>query len=151
MDFVRLHLGAGGQLLFFQMDPADQRHALNVAKAILAKRGYGDDPPAEEMIQAALLHDVGKVAGDLTPLGRLFVGFVRRIAPSLRARWADRAGNAFRRACYVDLVHARRGAYMARAFGVADEVVAAIRGHHDPPRPGEPKLLTYLREADGEN
>ena len=151
MDFIRLHLSVGGQFLFFQMDPSDQRHALRVAKALLAKRDCEDDPPAERMIQAALLHDAGKVAGDFAPLGRLFVGLVRRIAPKLRARWADRTGNAFCRACYVDLIHPRRGAYMARAFGLADEVVAAIRSHHDPPRPEDPKLLTYLREADGKN
>lgn len=150
-EFVRLHLSPGGQLLFFQMDPADQRHALSVAKAILACHGARDELPVEVMIQAALLHDVGKVAGDLTPLGRVLVALLRRIAPRWRRRWALRDGNAFQRACYVDLVHARRGAYMAQSFGIAEEVVAAIRRHHERPRPDDPKLLVYLREADGES
>ncbi|NLG84483.1 MAG: phosphohydrolase, partial [Firmicutes bacterium] len=51
-EFVRLHLSPGGQFLFFQMDPADQRHALAVAKTILARHGSRADLPAEIMIQA---------------------------------------------------------------------------------------------------
>ncbi|MGQ9778817.1 MAG: HD domain-containing protein [Bacillota bacterium] len=147
-EFVRLHLSPGGQLLFFQMDPVDQRHALAVAKAILARYGARAELPAETMIQAALLHDAGKVAGDLTPWGRILVALLRRLAPGLRRRWALRDGNAFQRACYVDLVHPRRGAYMAQSLGIAEEVVAAIRRHHERPRPDDPKLLIYLREAD---
>ncbi|NLG85277.1 MAG: hypothetical protein GX493_11880, partial [Firmicutes bacterium] len=94
------------------------------------------------------LHDVGKVAGELTPLGRILVALLRRLAPGLRQRWALRNGNAFRRACYVDLIHARRGAYMAQSFGVTEEVVAAIRRHHERPGEDDSKLLVYLREAD---
>lgn len=150
-DFVRLHLDERAQVLFFQMDPSDQRHCLAVAKAVLAKRGYQAGVPVEPMVQAALLHDVGKVSGDLKPLARLFVGLLRRIAPGLRAKWADRTGNSFRRACYVDLIHAKRGAYMAQTFGISPEVASIIRSHHDEPQPGEPKILTYLREADAKN
>jgi len=133
------------------MDPADQRHALTVAKAVLAKRGYQTGLPVEPLVQAALLHDIGKVEGDLTPLTRLLVGVVRRMMPRLRARWAARSGNRLSLACYVDLHHAGRGAYMARTLGISAEVAAVIRSHHDPPRIGEPKILAYLREADRSN
>lgn len=150
-DFVRLHLDERSQVLFFQMNPADQRHALAVAKTVLAKRGYQAGVPVEPLVQAALLHDVGKIDGDMPTLARLVVSLVRRVAPGLRAKWANRAGNMIGRACYVDLVHPRRGAYMARTFGVAPEVAAIIRSHHDLPQPGEPKILTYLREADNRN
>lgn len=133
------------------MDPADQRHGLAVAKSALAKRGYQLGAPVEYLVQAALLHDIGKVAGDLTPLTRICVGFLRRFLPRLRARLAKRDGTPLQRACYVDLRHAARGAYMARAFGIAPDVVQIIRAHHDPPAPYEAKILTYLREADRHN
>lgn len=150
-DFIRLHLDERGQFLFFQMDPADQRHSLAVAKSVLAKRGYLTGLPVQPLVQAALLHDVGKVEGDLTTISRLLVALVRRIAPKLRFKWADRSGNSFARACYVDLHHSARGAYMARAFGISPEVAEVIGAHHDPPRQSEPRLLTFLREADGAN
>ncbi|MGE5552257.1 MAG: HDIG domain-containing metalloprotein [Bacteroidota bacterium] len=150
-DFIRLHLDERGQFLFFQMDPSDQKHSLAVAKTILAKRGFQTGVSIEPLVQAALLHDIGKVQGDLTPLSRLCVGLLKRVAPKLRAKWAKRSGGWFERACYVDLHHPGRGAYMARTFGVSPEVVAVIKAHHEPPRPGEPRLLTYLREADGRN
>jgi putative nucleotidyltransferase with HDIG domain len=142
-DFVHLHLTEQGALLFFQMDPADQRHAIAVAKAILAKRGYQADVKLEVLIQAALLHDVGKVLGDLTPLSRIFVGLIRRIAPNLREKWANRSGNALERACYVDLHHPVRGAYMASIFGISPEVAEAIRSHHRAPGPDDSKLLIF--------
>ena len=150
-DFIHLHLDDRGQFLFFQMDRSDQRHALAVAKAVLAKRGYQTGLPVEPLVQAALLHDIGKIEGDLPPLKRLLVGLIRRLAPGLRAKLAKRLGGSLERAFYVDLNHAKRGAYMARAFGVSPEVASIIRSHHDAPQAGEPKILTYLREADGRN
>lgn len=150
-DFIRLHLDDRGQLLFFQMDPADQRHSLAVAKAVLAKRGYQTGVAIEPLVQAALLHDIGKVQGDLTPLSRLMVGLIKRLAPGLRVKWAKRSGGIIGHACYIDLHHPARGAYMARTLGVPPEVASVIQTHHEPPRPGEPRILTFLREADGRN
>jgi putative nucleotidyltransferase with HDIG domain len=152
VEFVRQYLDERGQLLFFQMDLNDQRHSLGVARAILTKYGYQRaGVPMTPLMQAALLHDAGKVSGDLTTLSRIMVGFVRRLAPGLRPRLADREGNSFRRACYIDLHHAARGAYMAGTFGLPEEVTSIIRSHHNPPSPGERHVLTYLREADNRN
>lgn len=151
MEFIRLHLDEQARFLFMQMDPSDQRHALAVARTVMAKHGFQPGLPSAPLIQAALLHDAGKVRGDLSFLTRLAVGFLRRFSPGLQRRLADREGGPLARACYVDLHHPARGAYMARTFGVSPEVAALIRAHHDPPRPGEPKTLTHLREADGGN
>ncbi len=150
-EFVCLHLDERGQLLFFQMEPGDQQHAVAVAKELLAKYGYRPGQHTEMLVQTALLHDIGKVSGDLRPLARLLVGLVRRIAPGLRHRWADLSGGPFSRACYVDLHHAARGAYMAKTFGIRQEVAAIIGAHHDPPRPDESNILTRLRQADARN
>lgn len=147
-DFILHHLDASGQFLFFQMHPVDQRHALDVAKSVLTKQDYESEISSEPLVQAALLHDIGKVSDELKPLMRLMVGLIKRIAPKWLARSADRNGGVFARACYVDLNHPARGAYMAATFGVSPEVAAIIRTHHEPPKTGEPLILKYIREAD---
>lgn len=57
----------------------------------------------------------------------------------------------FRYALYVDLVHATRGAYMAKSLGLSPKVVSLIKRHHDP-RPNfyEPELA-LLQEANSRN
>ena len=63
---VERHLSPAQMALFWHMARCDQRHALDVLQT-LRQAGHHD----ETLLQAALLHDVGKAAGRLTIWHRL--------------------------------------------------------------------------------
>ncbi|HLQ29499.1 MAG TPA: hypothetical protein VK140_09715 [Ktedonobacteraceae bacterium] len=66
--------------LFQSMSPADQRHALRVCRG-LAARGCTD----EDMLAAALLHDVGKAQGRVPFWTRPVIVLGKKLAPRLLA------------------------------------------------------------------
>ena len=155
LRFIDYYLDDPGKFLFFQMNLNDQYHALAVARTVLNQASYLPGLKLKLLIKAALLHDVGKVEGDLSPFSRLLVGLIRRARPSLRRRLAFSDHYSFweriRYGFYVDLVHPSRGAHMAKIFGIEDSVVEMIRHHHDPPYEGQSSELTWLQLADTRN
>lgn len=118
--------------LFYTMSPADQRHSVSVCRGLL-ERGCDD----EDMLAAALLHDVGKAEGrvpfwtrPVIVLGKIFVpALMSKIAISpLNAekhhvqRWRLTLGYAW--------WHAEVGAELASAVGLSELAVLYIRTHH---------------------
>ena len=152
---INTYLDDSGKFLFYQMSRIDQHHALDVARIIITEAPDSKLFDQPKLIKAALLHDIGKVAGDFSFCSRILVGFIRRTKPTLRGKLAftnptsfwERVGYGF----YVDLVHPARGAHMAKIFGVEPTVVEMIRHHHDPPHEGQSVELTWLQLADSRN
>lgn len=99
--------------LFWGQAPADQRHGLECARALLAAC-----PGRRDLARAALLHDVGKRHARIGPWGRALattMGFLR-----LPTRG--------RAAAYLD--HASSGGEDLAAAGAEPLVVAYARHHH---------------------
>ncbi len=141
--------------LFYQMHPADQYHALGVARTALQLVGSSDFPLDQSMLlRCALLHDVGRKKGDLDIWGKVFAVLATHYAPGLAKRIAcatvssfwDRPGHAI----YVYFHHPEIGAAMLRDIGLYEEA-AIISRHHQPPAQGESVVLTILRQADEKN
>jgi hypothetical protein len=116
--------------LFTRMSPEDRRHGLEVL-SILESDGETDVP----LLQAALLHDVGKAEAG--------VGLPHRILRVLLARrfprvWAWLAGwpTGWRRPFWVVTHHPERGAIWVETRGADPAVVELIR-YHESPAPGE--------------
>jgi putative nucleotidyltransferase with HDIG domain len=106
-------------------------HALSVRN--LAERiagGTGHDQ-MDELIAAALLHDVGKLA---LAWARPSYGTVVPDAASPEARLAAEG-----RALGVD--HTQAGGDLARVWGLPDRLCAAIAGHHHPGAEGAALLV----------
>lgn len=151
--FVKKYLDDAGWFLFSQMSLLDQRHTLRAARYILRRaafqRGITD---FNLLVQAALLHDAGKIKGEIFWVYRIPVRLVRDLFPRKQKKWAMRdKSRSFRYALYVDSVHATRGAYMARSLGLPSTVVTLIKRHHDPQSARYEPELALLQEANRKN
>ena len=105
--------------LFWGQHPADQRHGLESAKAVL-----GASPGRRDLARACLLHDVGKRHARLRVLGRTAatVGAIAHL-PLTSAMSA-----------YLD--HGRLGGDDLARAGAEDLVVSFARFHHESAPPG---------------
>lgn len=114
--------------LFRRMPAEDRRHALRVL-ADLRSRGATAAP----LLQAGLLHDLGKAGAGVGLLHRVSRVALRRLAPPLW-RWLSASATGWRRPFWVVRHHPERGAAWAQAAGAEDAVVDLIR-HHERPAP----------------
>lgn len=121
------HLSPGQLALFRRMSLYDQEHAVDVLNR-LRRQGWRD----AELMQAALLHDVGKAF--------VRANLWRRVAHVLL--WATQT-EAGPRSAYAR--HAEVGAEAAERAGSSPDVVALIRRHHAPlPLPPRDRLDDWL-------
>jgi hypothetical protein len=122
-------LTAGEAELWRRMSGPDRRHAVGVARAVVAGMGERATRPIRA---AALLHDVGKVDSGLGPVRRAAVTVAGRATGYDRARrWRGRTGPVGRAGRY--LCHDEIGAQLLVAASSDPLTVAWAREHHLPP------------------
>ena len=132
-------LPAEADRLFGEMPVADRRHALDVAKRLLAA---GHDDP--DLLTAALLHDAAK--GHRTRLVHRVGGvLLDRVAPAVLRRLADPHPASWRHGFHLYLHHARLSADLAVSAGATPRAAAFIRGD---PGGEDVRLLQALTSAD---
>lgn len=150
-DPLKEYLEAPQLELFHRMDRVDQYHGLAVFRAL---REAGETETS--LLQAALLHDVGKTMGPVRIWHRVVAVLVNALAPQLWERM-DAEPGARLYPLYVHREHASLGAELARRAGCSPEVVWLIAHHEDrPPRSlggstRESELLAALQAADEVN
>lgn len=106
---VRRSLEPGLARLFFSQAHQDQRHAIDV----LDRLGTSDP----DLMEAALLHDIGKAASRLGPISRSLATVAAFLHLSVPSRWAS----------YLD--HGRIGAEILSDAG-ASSFAVAFSLHH---------------------
>lgn len=151
-EFIAGHLSTAQAALFWQMNLPDQRHALNVAYTAAALAAGDDTLDRELLLTCALLHDVGKVRGDVSTFDKVLTVILDTVAAGWARRWA-RAGRGgkvanLRHAIYVYYHHAARGAALLQASGASPAMVRIVERHHAAPAVDDPPELAVLRTAD---
>ena len=135
--------------LFRQMSQSDQQHAYRVFR-LLRDSGQVD----VDLLAAALLHDVGKVRGDLSAWDRSIVVLGETFAPQRAKQWGNGDESGWERAFVVREQHAAWGAALAKNVGSRPGVVDLIKRHQDPlpvdDRRKDERLM-LLRWADDQN
>ncbi len=149
------HLCNGEQDLWRRMSGPDRRHAVGVARDTIRLVGPAD--ARDEVIAAALLHDVGKVESSFGTFARVFVTFAALALGRTRVlRWAgDRADGArpsLRARVGLYLTHDRLGAELLEVAGSQALAVSWAAEHHLAPElwTVDPSIGAALKAADGD-
>jgi len=119
-------LTPAGLALFQALPRQDQRHSLDVARA-LSYAGHADP----DLLAAALLHDCAKAGAGLTVWHRTLIVLLKACRP----QWLERCGQApsgWRRPFWVHVRHAELGAARVEAACYPELAVWLIRHHHTP-------------------
>ena len=145
--YLAAHLNAEEQKLFFAMSTADQYHSLRTAYTIerlVIEDKHGID--REFLIRCALLHDVGRVKGDMGIFGKIFTVLVTELMPS----FADKLELRGNRLMFVYRHHAEMSGRKLQKIGLFKEAKIVAK-HHSPPTAEDPYELKLLRLADEAN
>ncbi|RIL11805.1 hypothetical protein DCC79_03595 [bacterium] len=113
--------------LFDAMAPEDRRHALRVVAALAAR---GEAAPV--LLQAALLHDVGKANGGVHLRHRVARVLLSRLWPAAWV-WLSASPTGWRRPFWILAWHPARGAEWIAAAGGGAELAALVRHHESAP------------------
>ncbi|MBI4301072.1 MAG: hypothetical protein HY664_00515 [Chloroflexi bacterium] len=136
-QIISQHLNPAQQGLFYAMPGLSQRHCLNVYQSLI-KEGHQED----DLLQTALLHDVGKVGVSLWV--RVFSVIVGAISSTLLLMLAK---GPWGRGLAANLHHPQLGADLIAATGASPSTVYLIR-NHQAKESRDPRLLAFQR-ADG--
>ena len=136
--------------VFGRLNPAEQYHAFQVRRALVA-RGWAQP----DLLTAALLHDAGKSNLPLAIWEKTAIVLGGRLAPRAAAAWGSRLDHVtwWTRPFVNALHHPAWGAELAAAAGASPLAVELIRRHQDKVTPDDPlyDLLSALQSADNSN
>lgn len=118
---VRALLTPAEQALFLTMQRRDQRHSLDLHRALAAEGATRD------ALVAALLHDVGK--GRLHDWQRVLFVLLEAVRPGLGRPLEAATGPAWRTGLWRLRHHARLGAERLAEVGTAPRVVEIVAAH----------------------
>lgn len=162
-SFVDEFLDDNEKRLFYQTDPAIQKHCINVARtALIGYQGseYGIRPKTQcgltsdikLLVKTSLLHDVGKTRGSFRLLDRVFYVIFSKLSPRLTKLLAVKTDRGMFRglknAFYVHLNHEKIGAELLENNGISQDIVFLVANHHNRSIAGQSAILSLLIEAD---
>jgi hypothetical protein len=124
---VQVALSDEQMKLFLRQSPAGQQHGYRVMWMLLDS-GHHD----QDLLTAALLHDVGKIYMKSNWWDRPVVVLTQAVNPKRVEEWAKGDGSGWRRPFVIKARHADWGADFAEAAACTPLTVELIRHHQDP-------------------
>jgi hypothetical protein len=158
LDKVRSLLTPPQMALFLRMHCSEQAHSIQVMGAVFHASNGIQAEARQDLLRAALLHDVGKSRYPVRIWERVLIVLSKVLLPGKVKHWgkgaAEGGGLGLRRAFVVSQQHPIWGAKMAAEAGASPLVSALIRRHQDPRSNSsegmEDRLLQILQAADHE-
>jgi hypothetical protein len=156
LDKVRSLLTPPQMALFLRMHRSEQAHSIQVMGAVFHTSNGIQAESRQDLLRAALLHDVGKSRYPVRIWERVLIVLSKVFLPGMVKRWGESAaegsGLGWRRAFVVSQQHPAWGAQMAAEAGASSLVSTLIRRHQDPRSNSseglEDCLLQMLQAAD---
>ena len=146
LEQARMILNIDEYHLFMQLQPAERAHAMEVLHKLQA-RGAKDP----ELLEAALLHDIGKSLHPVRRWERVLVVLAKAILPAHVQQWGAGDPVGWRKPFVVAEQHPAWGAGMASRAGATPLAVNLIRRHQEAlvqnPHSVEDHLLQCLQLA----
>ncbi len=144
------HLAPPLYALYRRMRRSERQHSLRVLRDLLAAGHTHQD-----LLAAALLHDVGKSGVRFSLPDKVLVVLVKALAPGRYRAWSSGQATGWRLPFAVGGQHPAWGAEMAERAGASPLTAALIRRHADPPpdppRDETERLLLALQAFDDRN
>jgi putative nucleotidyltransferase with HDIG domain len=134
LEQARKILNPAQSTLFIQLQRAEMSHSIIMYRKLLTQ---GDTQP--DLLQAALLHDIGKLCYPMNPFQRAMVVIVRTLLPDEARSWGRippggwEQAPGWRKPFIVKENHAEWGAEIARQAGASPITEQLIRQHHERP------------------
>ena len=129
VEWVRSVLEPAELALWMRLPAHDRRHTVEVARKVEARLAGTPHAGDSRWPAAALLHDVGKIAANLSVFGRVLATLAGMLGGWRLSAWEEFRG--LRRRISQYLRHGEIGADMIRMAGGREEVAAWAYAHHD--------------------
>lgn len=138
--------------IFIQMQPCEQAHSLAVLRSLINEKNGLSDQEYQAILEAALLHDVGKSRYPLRLWERVIIVLGKAFFPVQSEKWGQGEPSGWRRAFVVSEKHPEWGSTMAADAGSSLLAVDLIRYHQTFPPPQiarmKTEILDKLQSAD---
>ncbi len=141
------------QPLFFQMTRGEQIHSIRVCKALMAE---GERDP--DLLEAALLHDIGKTIYPLKIWERVWIVLTKEGRENIQNSYRGISASSlkqypwWKRAGIVAENHSEWGAQLLRGFQVNSQLIWLVQNHQERIAIGEGNTkriqLEKLKQAD---
>ncbi|AIS52053.1 hypothetical protein TKV_c08710 [Thermoanaerobacter kivui] len=128
------------ELEYFNRLPVyEKRHSLDVCYTLMDKYKVKD----EELLKAALFHDIGKIKVKITPDKKAIAVLIKKIPPL--ARYLEK------RLYFLQVYynHAEYSGEICKEIGLSDKVIYIVKHHHD--KNVKDEDVIKLQRADKEN
>jgi hypothetical protein len=139
IEITKCLLSESEWLLFAQMQLSEQAHAIRMLERLQA-----DGETNNDLLKAALLHDVGKSCCPLRIWERVLIVIGKKLFPKYVKIWGQGDCSGWRRAFTVAQQHPVWGAKLAEESGASEMAVYLIRHHQDKVSKDDKSIKTRL-------